>query len=149
MFLRIRDDHRSYWRRPWRGRPSPQICPAPGFIGVLSSPPLALSLPPFFPPSFTLHHCRYLTLFSPISFMSLPALLLRNTRPSTPRILLKQLRSMTGPKPAARVATQAKDVWSIVNEAAAAATASGNTIINLGQGFLWVFFLLPFHSESI
>ncbi|CAZ84130.1 unnamed protein product [Tuber melanosporum] len=38
-------------------------------------------------------------------------------------------------KPAARVATQAKDVWSIVNEAAAAATASGNTIINLGQGF--------------
>lgn len=77
--------------------------------------------------------------------MNLPALLLRKIRPSTPRILLKQLRPMT--KPAARVATQAKDVWSIVNEAAAAATASGNTIINLGQGFLWVFSLLPFHSE--
>ncbi|CUS13047.1 unnamed protein product [Tuber aestivum] len=65
--------------------------------------------------------------------MNLPPFLLRNIRPSIPRFLPKQLRTMV--KPAARVATQAKDVWSIVNEAAAAATASGNTVINLGQGF--------------
>lgn len=62
--------------------------------------------------------------------------LLRTSPP--PRIILR-LMSTTPPmahkiKPAARVDGQRKDVWSIVNEAAAAATKE-RPVVNLGQGF--------------
>lgn len=46
-------------------------------------------------------------------------------------------------KPAARVATMRKDVWSIVNEAAGMAAAAGRPVINLGQGFLYSPLPLP------
>lgn len=40
------------------------------------------------------------------------------------------------PQPSVHVAGQAKDVWSIINEAAAAAEKnSGKSVVNLGQGF--------------
>jgi hypothetical protein len=71
--------------------------------------------------------------------MRTSTLLLRNLRPSTqtpiPSTIHRQIRTMV--KPAARVASQRKDVWSIVNEAAAGAAAAGTSVINLGQGFLY------------
>ena len=50
-------------------------------------------------------------------------------------------------KPAARVASSRKDVWSIVNEAANMAAAAGRPVINLGQGFLYLHSsFIPFHN---
>lgn len=46
------------------------------------------------------------------------------------------ISKMSFPKPSRHVTGQSKDVWSIVNEAAAAAEAkSGKSVVNLGQGF--------------
>jgi len=70
-----------------------------------------------------------------VSFLSSPFHRLYSPRiVVTPKKSIQLRRTMAHTvKPAARVASQRKDVWSIVNEAAA---ASEKPVINLGQGFL-------------
>lgn len=63
----------------------------------------------------------------------------RNLKPgllAAPRSIASKCYYSTLPKPSKHVASQSKDVWSIVNEAAAHVEAkTGTKVVNLGQGF--------------
>lgn len=96
-------------------------------ISSLTSPIVAAARYPAYRP--------VLALYSTAGGCTLPRLTLNGTGISTPRRNVSSTSKMAEKfTPARRVAGQKQDVWSIVNEAAAASPVQ--PIVNMGQGFL-------------
>ncbi|KAK9248558.1 pyridoxal phosphate-dependent transferase [Lipomyces tetrasporus] len=81
------------------------------------------------------HSCRRPLSFSP-SFRLSRTMTSATATTTTDSNAAPKVTSIKLPKPSAKIAGQAKDVWTIVNEAAAEAQASlPFPVLNLGQGF--------------